>query len=93
MPKRKTGKKRSSGFQCKECNVSLSNISSLLNHYDRKHGIHIWYEKGVLRKRIFYDGTLEDTITEEVTEKRKYIPLSQLPYEPRIGKEKEDETI
>jgi len=92
LPKRRSGKRRS-GFRCEKCNVSLSNISSLLNHLDREHGIHVWYEKGLLQKRVYYDGVLEDALTEEVSEKREYIPLSQLPYEPRTGDKDKNETI
>jgi len=93
LPKRRTEKKRTSGFRCEKCNLSLRNISSLLNHLDREHGIHVWYEKGLLQKRVYYDGVLEDALTEEVNEKRAYIPLSQLPFEPRTGDKDEDETL
>ena len=78
LTKRRTGKKRVSGFRCEECNVSLRNISSLLTHLDKKHGIHIWYEKGLRRKRLFLDGILDDTPTKETKKKQEWVPISTL---------------
>ena len=91
LPLRETNKKRVSGFRCEECNVSFGNIISLLTHLDRKHGIHIWYERGIAKKRVFFDGILEDTLTEEGRKKREMIPLSKRPLKPRISEMSEDE--
>lgn len=81
LPRKRTGKIRVSGYRCEECNVSLSNISSLLDHLDRKHGIHIWYEKGIASKRLFLDGILDDKPTRETKKKQEWVPISK-DYKP-----------
>lgn len=88
LPLQTTAIERVSGFRCEECNVSLGDVSSFLAHLDKTHGIHIWYEKGLIKKRIFFDGILDDSLTEDRTDKKtpiskSNIPLSQRPYKPR----------
>jgi len=90
MPKRETGIQRVSGFRCEDCGVSLTDIRFFLAHLDKMHGIHIWYEKGLTRKRVYFDGILEGTSTGDKTEQQKLFPpskknapLSKRPYEPR----------
>lgn len=73
-------------FRCEDCNLSFSRLPFFLSHLDRTHRIHIWYEKGLARKRVFFDGILRDSSTEEnrtLAVPRKEVPLSQRPYEPR----------
>jgi uncharacterized C2H2 Zn-finger protein len=77
-------------FRCEDCNLSFKSIIFFLKHIDKTHGIHIWYEKGLTRKRVFFDGILDDSSTEENrTQKddhvnsKKGVPLSQRPCEPR----------
>lgn len=53
------------GFRCAECKTSFKSIVFFLKHMDKTHGIHIWYEKGLTRKRIFFDGILKDDMTKE----------------------------
>ena len=79
-----------SGFRCANCKLSFKSIIFFLEHIDKTHGIHIWYEKGLTRKRVFFDGILNGSSTEEnrtpkttMSIPRKGIPLSQCPYEPR----------
>ena len=78
------------GFRCEECNLPLDHTVALLNHIDRAHGIHIWYERGLTSKKVFFDGTLNEppTATEADEKKQapityKHIPLSQHRYELR----------
>ena len=87
LPLKKTGVKRVSGFRCEDCKVSLGNILSLLSHLDRVHRIHIWYEKGLTRKRVFLDGILDNVSTGGRVEKKEYIPICKPPYNPRISDE------
>ena len=87
---RKKKKKRVSRYRCTDCNVLLGNTHSLLTHLDEKHGIHIWYERGLSRKRVFFDGILENTTTKERRKMRKWIPLSKRPFEPRRSDKSED---
>jgi hypothetical protein len=87
---RKKKKKRVSSYRCTDCNVLLGKTLSLLRHLDEKHGIHIWYERGLTKKRVFFDGILEDTVTEERRKKKEWIPLSKRPFEPRRRKADED---
>jgi uncharacterized C2H2 Zn-finger protein len=73
-------------FRCKDCNLSFKSIPFFLKHIDKTHGIHIWYEKGLTRKRVFFDGILKGSSTEEnktMSIPRKGVPLSQRPHEPR----------
>ena len=88
-----------SGFRCGDCKLSFKSIIFFLEHIDKTHGIHIWYEKGLTRKRVFFDGILNDSSAEENrTEKddhvnsKKGVPLSQRPYEPRKSEEIEEKT-
>lgn len=89
LPPRNTGKQKISGFQCGDCKVSMKDIPSFLAHLDKMHGIHIWYERGLTRKRVYFDGILDSTAkgkTEQqklLSVSKKNIPLSKLPYEPR----------
>jgi hypothetical protein len=75
----------------------LESILKLLNHLDVAHGVHIWYERGMTKKRVFFDGVLEADLTEEKGKKdtwapvsRNAIPLSKRPYEPRKSDEEEE---
>jgi len=80
-----------SGFRCADCKLSFKSITFFLKHIDTIHGIHIWYEKGLTRKRVFFDGVLDESPTEEDKTCKKTTvsipsmntPLSQRPYEPR----------
>lgn len=83
LPPKKTGSQRVTGFRCEDCNVSLTGAPSFLTHLDRMHGIHIWYEKGLTRKRIFFDGILNASSARDELGQQKFIPLSKRPYEPR----------
>ena len=91
LPLKKIGIQQVSGFRCEECNVTLRDVPSFLVHLDKIHDIHIWYEKGLTRKRVFFDGILDDSPTEEnraykktaMSISKKSVPLSQRPYEPR----------
>lgn len=51
-------------FRCEDCNISFGSIISFLKHIDGTHGIHIWYEKGLTRKKVFFDGILKGSSTE-----------------------------
>lgn len=85
-----------SGFCCEECDVLLESIPKLLNHLDEAHGVHVWYERGMTRKRVFFDGILEDKLSEEKEQNwqphslRGAVPLSKRPYEPRKSDEEEE---
>src|SRR3989304_5549091 len=59
IPPEKTNRKKVSGFRCEDCKVFLEGNRSFLDHLDKIHRIHIWYEKGLDRKRIYFDGVLE----------------------------------
>jgi hypothetical protein len=77
-----------SGFRCADCKLSFKSIIFFLEHIDKTHGIHIWYEKGLLKKRVFFDGIIKGSSTEangtpKMSIPRKRVPLSQRPYEPR----------
>ena len=79
-----------SGFRCADCKLSFKSIIFFLEHIDKTHGIHIWYEKGLTRKRVFFDGVLDEFPTgEDKTCKKTTVsipnkhPLSQRPYEAR----------
>ena len=69
LPKEKTA--HVSRYRCVECEASLKNIRALLTHLDRKHGIHIWFERGIARKRLFLDGILDENPAKEIEEKRE----------------------
>lgn len=77
-------------FRCKRCNVVLKDTPSFLAHLDKWHRVHIWYEKGLTRKGVFFDGILNGSSTEEnrttntaMSTLGKGVPLSQRPYDPR----------
>lgn len=74
-------------FRCEDCKLSFKSIIFFLEHIDKTHGIHIWYEKGLTRKRVFYDGILKSSSTEEnrtpQCQFQERVPLSQRPFEPR----------
>ena len=77
-----------SGFLCEECNLPFGSIPLLLNHIDKTHGIHIWYEKGLTKKRVFFDGILNNTVSDAELDvktpiSKHTVPLSKRPYEPR----------
>lgn len=86
------------GFRCEECDIFLRSIILLLKHLDSEHGVHIWYERGLTRKRVFFDGILKDDLTKE--ERRgsitqvsgNAVPLSKRPFEPRKKDYEEEET-
>ena len=90
LPPEKTGKQRI-GFRCDDCKVLLENKFSLLRHLDKTHDIHIWYERGLTKKRVYLDGILS-TETEQqgllATSKKGAAP-SKRPYEPRKTEENE----
>lgn len=97
LPPKKTERRKVSGFCCEECDVFLKNIFLLLKHLDEEHGVHIWYERGMTRKRVFFDGILEDIPTKEEEKRnswtpvsRNAVPLSKRPHEPRKNDEKEN---
>ena len=48
-----------------ECNYALSNIRILLRHLSKIHGISLWYEKGLTKKRVSLDGLIEDISDEK----------------------------
>jgi hypothetical protein len=85
-----TGKQKVSGYRCEACKVSLEGFKPFLTHIDKMHGIHIWYEKGLTKKRVFFDGVLESTSAGRTEQqkllqanRRENIPLSKRLYEPR----------
>jgi len=87
LPPMETSNRKVSGFRCENCKVSFSKASSVLVHLDKTHGIHIWYEKGLTKKRVYFDGILDKSrvsmrATADTAEK-EFVPLSQRPYEPR----------
>jgi hypothetical protein len=101
LPPKKTDKLKVSGFCCEECDVFLESIFQLINHLDGAHGVHIWYERGMTKKRVFFDGILEDKLSEEKEQKdlriplagnvlKDAVPLSKRPYEPRKSDEKDE---
>jgi|MudIll2142460700_1097286.scaffolds.fasta_scaffold1089008_1 hypothetical protein len=78
-------------FMCKECNLPFGSISLFLNHIDKAHGIHIWYEKGLTKRRIFFDGTLSENLTGE-TKRRYYVPKSHFtPISYEILRDQEED--
>ena len=88
-----------SGFRCEECEVYLNQIIPFLSHMDKIHGIHIWYERGLVRKKVFFDGTLsqsskdaEPNKNESTDTVRHNVPISKRPYLPRKDSEYSDET-
>jgi hypothetical protein len=90
---------RLKGFRCKECDLSLDDVVAFLSHIHHVHGIHIWYEKGLERKKVFFDGTLEEVSAnneaggkEFIPVSKRCVPISQRPYEPRKSSKEEDET-
>lgn len=84
MPPKETSRQKICGFRCEDCKVSLSNVTAFFAHLDEIHGIHVWYEKGLTRRRVYFDGILDKT-TKNKTEQqsKKNIPLSKCPHEPR----------
>ena len=87
---KKKRKKRISSYRCNECDILLRNTRSLLKHLDEKHGIHVWYERGIAKKRVFFDGILENTLTQEQRKRKAWIPISKRPFEPRRSDKSED---
>lgn len=89
-PKRRTSSERFTGFRCEDCEASFANQKSFLTHLDR---IHIWYEKGLTRKRIYFDGILDMKTKDKTKQQRllarskRTLPLSKRPYEPRKNAE------
>ena len=84
LPPRETSRHTICGFRCEDCKVSLSNVTAFFAHLDEIHGIHIWYEKGLTRKRVYFDGVLETTTKDNTKQlSKKNIPLSKRPHEPR----------
>lgn len=86
LPPSETGRQKASGLRCEDCNLSLDNVSSFLTHLDQVHGIHIWCERGLIKKRVFFDGILNDALGTEETHSSnsgENIPLSKRPHEPR----------
>lgn len=83
-----------SAFRCADCEISFKSISLFLRHIDKTHGIHIWYEKGLTRKRVFFDGILDENIASEVereverremAQSQKFLPISKAPFEYEKG--------
>ena len=94
LPPEKTRKKRVD-FRCDDCDMIFEGIFSFLKHLDKAHDIHIWYEKGLTRRRLYLDGIL-DMETDDKTKQqellgqpKKNVPLSKKPYEPRKNEENE----
>jgi uncharacterized C2H2 Zn-finger protein len=89
-----------SAFRCSDCEISFKNISLFLRHIDKTHGIHIWYEKGITKKRVFFDGILNEPLkkenkTPEKTcqfQKRKYPPHNVLMSQEKV-RMKNEQTI
>jgi hypothetical protein len=95
IPPEETQKRKLLGFRCEDCRVLLESSRSLIDHLDKKHGVHIWYEKGLDRKRVYFDGVLDTNLRQQKllptkrnnrTLDRQNIPLSKRPYEPRKSK-------
>ena len=59
------------GFRCADCKLSFKSIVLFLDHIDKTHGIHIWYEKGLTRKRVFFDGILKGSSTEDLVKHQR----------------------
>jgi uncharacterized C2H2 Zn-finger protein len=79
LPLKKAGIQRV--FRCERCNVVLKDTSSFLAHLDKWHRIHIWYEKGLTRKRVFFDGILSDSSRDE--DRTMSIPSKRVPLQAR----------
>lgn len=90
LPPEKTGKQRIS-FRCDDCRVLVENTFSLLRHLDKVHDIHIWYDRGLTKKRVYLDGipSLKAEQQGLPSPLGKDAPLSKRPYEPRKSEEKE----
>jgi hypothetical protein len=58
-------------FRCEDCKLSFKSIIFFLEHIDKTHGIHIWYEKGLTRKRVFFDGILKGSSTEDLVKQHQ----------------------
>jgi hypothetical protein len=89
-----------SGFRCEGCEVYFAKITSFLTHLDKTHGIHIWYEKGLTKRRVFFDGTLNQPAKSTETNGKESantlehnVPISKRPYVPRQNSEYSDETL
>ena len=81
-----------------EDGCNFQSIRLFLDHVDKAHGIHIWYEKGLTKKKVFFDGTLDlhparteadDKATPNSSERD--VPLSKRPFEPRKKNENADD--
>ena len=98
LPDGKIEKMKITGFNCEECGIFLRSITLLLKHLDSEHGVHIWYERGLTRKRVFFDGILKDDLTKEerrgsmTPESRNAVPLSKRLFEPRKKDYEKEET-
>ncbi len=89
LPPSETRRQKVSGFRCEDYDASLSNVSSFLAHLDQVHAIHIWYERGLTKKRVFFDGILNEASRVEKARSstsKENIPLSKRPHEPRPRK-------
>lgn len=91
-PRRNTKKLTVTGFDCVECGIFLRTIILLLKHLDSKHGVHIWYERGLTNKQIFFDGILKDNMTMKEAGSKSVVPLSKRPFYPRMKDNVEEET-
>jgi hypothetical protein len=62
-----------------------------LRHLDKTHDIHIWYERGLTKKRVYLDGILSTKAEQQelLSPSKKNTPLSKRPYEPRKSEENE----
>jgi hypothetical protein len=86
-----------SSFRCVECDKYFKSIIPFLEHIDKNHGIHIWYEKGLTNKKLFLDGTLNKTFEsndmngmDSKDNSGHNIPISKRPYKPRQKSEYSD---
>lgn len=85
---------KSAHFRCADCKSSFKSISLFLRHIDKTHGIHIWYEKGLTRKRVFFNGILDENTASEVereverremAQSQKVLSISKPPFEHEKG--------
>jgi uncharacterized C2H2 Zn-finger protein len=90
LPPEKT-RKKGVDFRCDDCDMIFGGIFSFLRHLDKVYDIHILYERGLTKKRVYLDGILS-TETEQqgpLATSKKVGSHSKRPYEPRKSGENE----
>jgi len=65
-------------FRCENCNVVLKDAPSFLAHLYKWHRIHISYQKGLSGKRVFFDGILKGSSTENLVKQHQRRRVSKM---------------